>query len=372
MANIKISELDELVNVADNDYLPIVDTSENETKKVAIQRIGAGGKSGDTLPIGSIVPYGNETAPANWLICDGSAISRTTYADLFAVIGTTFGSGDGSTTFNLPNMKGKVAVGLDSNDNDFDTIGKSGGEKEVTLTIDKIPEHQHGEYIEYNGRKQPYTLSLGGGTSKSGYFLNAQTTAYSGPQVLTEKTGGGQSHNNLQPYQVQNYIIKAFQSAGVIGNVVKVKTNSDTDTYSCNYINDATQKQIISVETGSNFNFTINEYTEINTWKLYNQNGNKFSVENGKVKVGAGISKVKITATLSIDNQAQDTIFCYPKLNGVSLSPWCLFNLNYSGTLTFSTMCTVKENDIISCALYSTKNANINAGRANMIIEAVE
>lgn len=155
-------------------------------------------------------------------------------------------------------------------------------------------------------------------------------------------------------------------------NIKKSKTNSDTDTYSCNYINDATQKQIISVETGSTFNFTINEYTEINTWKLYNQNGNKFSVENGKVKVGTGISKVKITATLSIDNQAQDTIYCYPKLNGVSLSPWCLFNLNYAGTLTFSTMCNVKENDIISCALYSTKNANINAGRANMIIEAVE
>lgn len=155
-------------------------------------------------------------------------------------------------------------------------------------------------------------------------------------------------------------------------SVKTTKTATDTDTYSCNYINDATQKQIISVETGSAFNFTINEYTEINTWKLYNQNGNKFSVENGKVKVGTGISKVKITATLSIDNQAQDTIYCYPKLNGVSLSPWCLFNLNYAGTLTFSTMCNVKENDIISCALYSTKNANINAGRANMIIEAIE
>lgn len=155
-------------------------------------------------------------------------------------------------------------------------------------------------------------------------------------------------------------------------SVKTTKTATDTDTYSCNYINDATQKQIISVETGSTFNFTINEYTEINTWKLYNQNGNKFSVENGKVKVGTGISKVKITATLSIDNQAQDTIYCFPKLNGVSLNPWCLFNLNYAGTLTFSTMCNVKENDIISCALYSTKNANINAGRANMIIEAIE
>lgn len=95
---------------------------------------------------------------------------------------------------------GRVPVGIDTEQDEFNEVEKTGGEKEVTLTIDKIPEHQHGEYIEYGGGKQPYTLASGGGTSKSGYFLNAQTTAYSGPQVLTEKTGGGQSHNNLQPY----------------------------------------------------------------------------------------------------------------------------------------------------------------------------
>lgn len=181
-------------------------------------------------------------------------------------------------------------------------------------------------------------------------------------------------NNSKNP--VQNKVIKQYvdEEAGKKVDKISIKNQKSTSTsdiYSCDYVNNATQKQIISVETGSAFNFTINEYTEINTWKLYNQNGNKFSVENGKVKVGTGISKVKITATLSIDNQGQDTIYCYPKLNGVSLSPWCLFNLNYAGTLTFSTMCTVKENDIISCALYSTKNANINAGRANMIIEAI-
>lgn len=97
---------------------------------------------------------------------------------------------------------GKAIVGIDSSDTDFGTIGKIGGEKEVTLTIDKIPEHRHGEFIEYGGGKQPYVLASGGGTRKNGYFLNAQTTAYSGPQVLTEKAGGNQPHNNLQPYQV--------------------------------------------------------------------------------------------------------------------------------------------------------------------------
>lgn len=100
---------------------------------------------------------------------------------------------------------GKTLVGLDSSDTDFNTVGKTGGEKKVTLTIDKIPEHQHGEFIEYGGGKQPYTLASGGGASKNGYFLNAHTSAYLGPQVLTEKTGGGQPHNNLQPYYVIAY-----------------------------------------------------------------------------------------------------------------------------------------------------------------------
>lgn len=97
-------------------------------------------------------------------------------------------------------IPGKTLVCVDTSDSDFNIVKKTGGEKEVTLTIDKIPGHQHGEYIEYGGGKQPYTLASGGGTSKNGYFFDAHSTAYSGPQVLTEKTGGSQPHNNLQPY----------------------------------------------------------------------------------------------------------------------------------------------------------------------------
>ena len=66
-------------------------------------------KIAGSVPTGSILPYGGSTAPAGWLICNGGAISRTTYENLFAVIGTSYGAGDGSTTFNLPN--GKVPIG---------------------------------------------------------------------------------------------------------------------------------------------------------------------------------------------------------------------------------------------------------------------
>jgi microcystin-dependent protein len=82
-----------------------------------------------------------DTIDDGWLLCDGSAVSRTTYADLFAKIGTTWGTGDGSTTFNLPNGQGNTLVG----------IGASGGEQEVTLTVTELPSHAHSGGITSGG-----------------------------------------------------------------------------------------------------------------------------------------------------------------------------------------------------------------------------
>lgn len=65
----------------------------------------------DILPPGVLVPYGGSSAPSGWLLCDGSAVSRTTYAALFAILSTTYGAGDGSTTFNLPDLRGRAPVG---------------------------------------------------------------------------------------------------------------------------------------------------------------------------------------------------------------------------------------------------------------------
>src|ERR1700741_4488678 len=72
---------------------------------------GIQGTAGGDYPIGVIVPYASTTPPPSWMICDGSAISRTTYPALFAICGTTFGAGAGSTTFNLPDLRGRVGVG---------------------------------------------------------------------------------------------------------------------------------------------------------------------------------------------------------------------------------------------------------------------
>jgi microcystin-dependent protein len=153
--------------------------------------------------IGSIYMYAGSTAPTGYLICDGQAVSRSTYSDLFSVIGTTYGSGDGSTTFNIPNLKGKVIVGVDSNDSDFDTLGETGGEKTHTLTIDEMPKHDH-KANEDNANDQfayhSSTISAYGSTVATGYGL------YRGNN--TAKTGGDQPHNIMQPYMVLNYIIR--------------------------------------------------------------------------------------------------------------------------------------------------------------------
>lgn len=87
------------------------------------------------MPPGAVIPYAGKSAPYGWLICDGSAVSRTTYADLFEVIGTTFGSGDGSTTFNLPDLRGRVAVGVDSDAN----LGRQSGATSQYFSWDNLP-----------------------------------------------------------------------------------------------------------------------------------------------------------------------------------------------------------------------------------------
>lgn len=227
MDTIKITELDELISPTFADFLAIVNVG--ETKKITLANIVSNmGITGDTLPIGSILSYPGTIAPTNWLLANGQAVSRTDNAELFALIGTTYGVGDGSTTFNIPNLKGKVIAGLDSTQTEFDTLGEIGGEKTHTLTIPEMPNHNHADYVYAQGDWTPI-----GGDSAKGCANTADWTHY------TALVGGGGSHNNLQPYIVQNYIIKVKNSIGLIGNVLdSLSSNSETDSPSIKSVND--------------------------------------------------------------------------------------------------------------------------------------
>ena len=90
-------------------------------------------------PAGIVMPFAGSTAPQGYLLCDGSAVSRSEYADLFTAIGTTYGAGDGSTTFNVPDLAGKVVIGVSDNH----ALGSTGGEASHTLTESELPAHVH-------------------------------------------------------------------------------------------------------------------------------------------------------------------------------------------------------------------------------------
>ena len=97
-------------------------------------------------PAGVITQYGGSSAPTGWLLCQGQAISRTNslYTRLFTAISTTYGAGDGTTTFNVPNLQGRIPVGRDSTQTEFDALAETGGSKTRTLTTANLPSHQHG------------------------------------------------------------------------------------------------------------------------------------------------------------------------------------------------------------------------------------
>ena len=150
----------------------------------------------DSSPIGAMQAYGGDTAPEGWLICDGSLVSRTTYSELFAVIGETYGAGDGNTTFNLPDLRGRAIIGEGTGtatDATAHSLGDAGGKETHTLDVTEMPSHNH------SGSTLGWTPSNMG----SGNAFRAVTDGN------TNNTGGGLAHNNMQPYLVCNYIIKA-------------------------------------------------------------------------------------------------------------------------------------------------------------------
>lgn len=185
--------------------------------------IGEGGASGDTLPIGSITGYPSDNIPDNWLLCDGSEISREEYSELFEAIGTLYGEGDGFTTFNIPNIKGKAPVGKDENDTDFDTIGKTGGEKEHTLTESEIPSMD--VHMTKNSWYDRGGLENGGANNRR--VVAGGATGGDTGYIIGTVNGGDQAHNNMPPYIITNYIIKVKQSSGVVATVVD-SLNSDS------------------------------------------------------------------------------------------------------------------------------------------------
>jgi len=180
----------------------------------------------ENTPTGVITDYGGATSPDGWLLCDGAAVSRTTYNVLFGVIGTTYGVGNGTTTFNVPDLGGKVSLGVDGS---F-ALASTGGSETTTLAITNLPAHSHGvtdpghdhditdpdhDHGSTNGNfvvdsgVGVYQAGANGGTildttaEATGISIDTNTTG-----ITIDNTGSGTAFTNLPPYLALNKIIK--------------------------------------------------------------------------------------------------------------------------------------------------------------------
>ena len=174
------------------------------------------------LPAGSVIPYAGTSAPTGFLLCDGSSVSQSTYADLFAVIGTTYDTGDDGSTFKLPDLRGRVVAGQDdmggssanrltnqSGGLNGDTLGDTGGSETHTLTTAQLAAHTH-SFSDDISVATPRSFVNGSGTNSvnmggSGIAVNSSTVTVSG---TTGSKGSGSAHNNVQPTIILNYIIR--------------------------------------------------------------------------------------------------------------------------------------------------------------------
>ncbi len=177
------------------------------------------------LPTGSVMPYAGNSAPSGWLMCGGQLVSRATYSGLFAIVGTMYGTGDGSTTFALPDLRGRVVAGRDAMGGNGsanrltdkpgglngDVLGAVGGSEVHTLTTAEMAKHQHfianTESGTAYGLTEKQTMRKTVETSgENDYTLSGSATAAT--IGLSSEVGADTAHNNVQPTIILNYIIK--------------------------------------------------------------------------------------------------------------------------------------------------------------------
>ena len=166
------------------------------------------------FPVGAVCPFGANWVPAGWLHCNGQAVSRNVYYELFAVCGTKFGVGDSSTTFNVPNCMDRVIAAPYGSYGNMDYVANVGGATDVTITRSTMPSSGTGQVNFHGGGSRTSLASASGnswlhtGVAAYGNPQYAQTGASSCGRARIEYNGGGGSHTNVQPSLALHFMIK--------------------------------------------------------------------------------------------------------------------------------------------------------------------
>ncbi len=185
-----------------------------------LRQLSAGLTPATTIPVGTISPYAGTSAPANWLLCDGAAVSRATYAALFAVTSTAYGAGDGSTTFNVPDLRGRIVVGSGTGAQQGASgsgvitggtaltargVGQFFGDERTELHTHIQNAHSH-QFIPKYGGSRGTTVSMDVPGFGNDYGLD---NSFIGGTTATNQNAFAGTGANLQPSVVTSYIIKA-------------------------------------------------------------------------------------------------------------------------------------------------------------------
>ena len=211
----------------------------------------------DTVPIGTLQPFLGLIPPKGYLVCQGQTVSKITYRELYEICGDAFGTST-ETEFYLPDLRGKTIAGYDESDEAMNAIGKLLGQKSHThttgnhtLTIAEMPSHTHDFASSSEGsdhlasRTMGYLLTEGDAyPGYAGISVSGNWGSYGTLRI--EKTGGGQAHNHgntgeslsYQPTIFLNWIVKAVMTIPVQSSLATSYTDSSTDVYTCDYVNE--------------------------------------------------------------------------------------------------------------------------------------
>ena len=360
----------------------------------------------DTLPVGTVQPFLGLTPPLGYLVCQGQLISKVEYPELYNICKSTFGA-ETETHFYLPDLRGKTIAGYDSNDTAMNTIGKLLGNKththtsaahthtvaghvhstgNHTLTVAEMPSHTH--------NKETVTEVTSG--AYAGRYMSGKTSA--DPNLVNnpvEYTGGNGAHNhgntgstslttdsttpsatgsnsNFQPTVVMNWIVKAAMLIPEYFIVENTLTSTSTSNalsaaqgkILSNSVNEL-QTNVNNIKTQITHDFMVlgfsgaeSTWTEDGVWipvgfgAVKSSSGNKLINSMPNVKIGKGVSKVRVFAQLTYYQESTDDyMFLAITKNGVNQAK-SIQAMAAWGQITVDYVLSVKEGDLIGAQVY--------------------